>query len=385
MPARSLDPRASPFFRTAKDRAALARERFFGEGQRPSGLVSESVIQSWSRCLGAHRDPEERIEFDPVSKIRIATTLTKNRLLLEAANDSMVELEMTVAGSPVRAMLTNRDGVVIRASRGTLQKDDLLHVVSRIGVSIGEVAVGTGAPGVAVRTGDVSVIQGGEHFFRCMETFHCSGAPIRDSTGNIVAVLNLSSELPFQFDVKAVAQMYATSIENSLLASSARSQVLVRFQASPDMFHTPLEGLSAIDFDGRVLWFNGAGASLMGSNRVPETGPEAGEVFGLDVESLLDMAHQGRPRTRLMPSGLTLWMEAQFEGRSACVPAPAIGPVARSVEEPTASESVSLKDVQRSAIEKTFAQCRGNVSKTARTLGVSRGLLYRRLKEWRLT
>jgi transcriptional regulator of acetoin/glycerol metabolism len=41
----------------------MAREQFFEEGQRPSGLVPEPVIQSWSRCMGSRRKPDERIEF----------------------------------------------------------------------------------------------------------------------------------------------------------------------------------------------------------------------------------------------------------------------------------------------------------------------------------
>jgi transcriptional regulator of acetoin/glycerol metabolism len=51
-----------PFFSTPTQRLALARQRYFDEGTRPSGLVSEGVIQSWSRCVQAHRDPSERVQ-----------------------------------------------------------------------------------------------------------------------------------------------------------------------------------------------------------------------------------------------------------------------------------------------------------------------------------
>ncbi|MBN9320561.1 MAG: hypothetical protein J0H24_00090, partial [Delftia acidovorans] len=33
-------------------------------------------------------------------------------------------------------------------------------------------------------------------------------------------------------------------------------------------------------------------------------------------------------------------------------------------------------------IEQALARCQGNISQAARMLGVSRGLLYRRLREW---
>jgi hypothetical protein len=38
---------AGPFFVTAEQRVALARQRFFGEGQLPDGLVPEALMRSW--------------------------------------------------------------------------------------------------------------------------------------------------------------------------------------------------------------------------------------------------------------------------------------------------------------------------------------------------
>ena len=48
---------ANPFYASPEQRVALARQRFFEDGVRPSGMVSEAVIQSWSRCLRSHPDP----------------------------------------------------------------------------------------------------------------------------------------------------------------------------------------------------------------------------------------------------------------------------------------------------------------------------------------
>src|SRR5450755_5048644 len=72
---------AHPFFSTPEQRLALARERFFEEGIRPSGLVSEAVIQSWSRCVQSHRNPAEKIVFVPVTQGRVRSALTRSRML----------------------------------------------------------------------------------------------------------------------------------------------------------------------------------------------------------------------------------------------------------------------------------------------------------------
>lgn len=391
-PPSTLVP-SNPFYATRQDRVMLARERYFERGENPSGLVPEPVLQSWGRCLGARRDPDEKISFDPVSKIRTATLLAHNRMLIEAATDLLAELETVIAGSQARAMLTCSKGIVLMTSRPTAGEGPLLRSAARVGVNIAEDAVGTGAPAVTTRTGGVCHVRGGEHFFHCMAALHCAAAPVRDAQGRTVAMLNLSSEAgPFRFDGSAMAHMYATSIENRLLVGTAHMQLLLRFQVSRSMFHTPLEGLAAVDGAGCIRWFNGAGAQLLDCARWPEKGLAAEEVFGLDLRSLLELAHHGQTRPYRLSCGLTLWMQAHLDdrdaptqrGESEALPEPGSDGTSGPPEQDDGSATgpLSLEAVSRSAIEQALAQCQGNISRAAHLLGVSRGLLYRRLREW---
>jgi sigma-54 dependent transcriptional regulator, acetoin dehydrogenase operon transcriptional activator AcoR len=74
----------SLFFSTQADRIALARQRYFEEGELPSGIVSEAVFQSWARCLRLKQDPRAQLEFQPVTTSRAQLALQKNRLLRDA-------------------------------------------------------------------------------------------------------------------------------------------------------------------------------------------------------------------------------------------------------------------------------------------------------------
>jgi len=74
----------SLFFSIQVDRIALARQRYFEEGELPSGIVSEAVFQSWARCLRVKQDPRGQLAFQPVSARRAQLALQKNRLLRDA-------------------------------------------------------------------------------------------------------------------------------------------------------------------------------------------------------------------------------------------------------------------------------------------------------------
>lgn len=397
-PADSLP--AAPFFNTPQQRVALARERFFEDGVRPSGLVSEPVIQSWTRCMGARRQPGEHLEFDPISKARVASTLARSRQLLEAARADLDQLDAALAGTRCKAMLTSHDGVIVHATPSSHSDGVLMPVVARVGVDIGETTIGTGAPGVAARTGEVCLVLGEEHFFTGIGVMYCAAAPIRDARGDVAAVLDLSSEAEmFRFDAAAMVQLYATGIENRLLESQSRDHLLLRFQASPGLLHTPLEGLAAVDGAGRVAWLNASAASLLGCARTLGWDAQAEPMFGLRVEDLLALAHSGATRPHRLPSGLLLWMHARIavecrrgtQLAAAALPAVATAAAPAAPDAPQhAADAVGavhaaparLEDANRALIETTLAACKGNVSRAARRLGVSRGLLYRRLREW---
>lgn len=392
---------SGPFFVTPQQRVALARERYFEEGERPSGLVSEAVIQSWARCLRARRAPNDPAVFDPVTASRAHHTLARNRALLESARPVLRELESAIHGSGCRFILTDAQGVVIDASPMSRSDGAVTRLVTRIGVNLGEDEIGTSAPGIVVKTGNASVVHGAEHFFQNVEGMYCAAAPIREATGSLAAVLDISienAELPF--DVPTLVGMYATGIENRLLIARTRSPLLLRLQVNPTLFGTPLEALVAVNDDGRVAWMNSAADRLLMRSELRAAPPPLIEdLLGCGFEGFLAAAANPIAQMHRATNGLGVWVTAQMlvpDGisgamvalgtpeppRTATVPLAAEPPAASAAVTPAAAAAPqSLHDANLQAIEQALAQAGGNVSRAARALGVSRGLLYRRLRE----
>jgi sigma-54 dependent transcriptional regulator, acetoin dehydrogenase operon transcriptional activator AcoR len=391
------------FFQTTEQRTALARQRFFEEGERPSGLVNEAVIQSWMRCTAARRDAQRPVSFDPVTRSRMHACLTRNRQLLQAGNEELEQLATALSGTNCRVLLTDAQGVVIHASAplGSAAQP-LLQVASRVGVNLAESEIGTTAPGVVARVAQACTVHGGEHFHAMLQRLHCAAAPIRDVHGRLAGVLDLSIEgSPFGFDAAALVGLYASTIENRLLRLQSPAHLVLQFQATPKVLDTPLEALAGVDAAGRLAWLNPVAQRLTGADAALQ--PSAIDVFGLPLDALLSLHREQTPRALRLPNGLTVWMRAHVgradgvdfnrvgtAGRPASDPAPAVT-VAPAAHTGNAAQRDSAADGDAATLDHhrdrvisdTLAACGGNIARAARQLGVSRGLLYRRLRAQR--
>lgn len=393
----------SLFFSTQADRIALARQRYFEEGELPSGIVSEAVFQSWARCLRQKQDPRGQLEFQPVSASRAQLALQKNRLLRDAWLADAGELDAVLGATNCGAMLTDPSGVLIGATCSRRSHEKITPVAHRIGVNFAEEAIGTTAPGIVARTGKQASVQGAEHFFESVNFMPCAAAPIRDIHGNLAGVLDMSSEgIAFNFDAASVVGLYASSIENRLLVSQSSEHLIVRFQISPAMLDTPMAGLMGVDMQGRIVWRNAAASRLMGMAVVGEQGgfSKVEEVLQSSFSELASSRGGTHSMLRL-PNGLLVHVRCELQARDghrqlfsvgkhvqetpildispalalplASAPQEAAAPLA--VEPP---EPASLRDADVDLIAKTLKECGGNVSAAARKLRVSRGLIYRR-------
>lgn len=364
----------SPFFTTPADRIAWARQRFFDDGERPTGLVSDPVLQGWQRCLTAGLTPQLRPDFEPVTRSLVSTALARNHGLLQAAGPELEQLDHLLAGTGCKLLFTDHRGVVLRASAVDGSVRSPLTLAARVGVRFTEENLGSTAPSVVARGGTACTVSGGEHFLGLLGQVHCAAAPVHNRRGEVAAVLDVSVEdRPFAFDVFGLVRLFAAAIENRYVAAQSCERLQVSFQLAPTLLNTALQGLAVIEHDGRIAWVNPAGRSLLDPPGSPVPPRTAEAALGLTLAQLQALSAQEGALQHRLPSGLAVWMTVTEPGQRrvrAAAPRPA-----------QPADAQSLQDVHRAHIESTLAACGGNISKAARRLGVSRGLLYRRLRD----
>lgn len=391
---RATDALQQFFSTTPAERVVLARRRFFEEGVRPSGLVSEAVIQSWLRSQRLHPDARQ-LALAPVSPSRLHATQERCRSLVLALQHELPAMEQALAGTGTRVLLTDDKGVMLYITPLAAPRRN-----EETGLNISERALGTTAPGIVAATGRACTVSGGEHYFDGLQTLQCAAAPIHDVHGRLAGVFNLMvEEQDFSFDASPVAGMYATTIENTLLQSQSHEHLILRFQVSAALLHTPMQALMGVAADGRVAWMNKACARLAG--RPPGRGAcQVEELLGHGLGRLLSLSRQQTPEPLRLASGLGVWMQAQlqvadglgsrldasFVQDTQAAPADATRPGA-AVEDGAvgaAALPVGARATLRAhgdrLIEETLARHAGNISQAARALGISRGMLYRRMR-----
>ena len=373
----------TPFFPTRAERVELARQRYFEEGLPPSGVVSDAVFQSWARCQRLRQQPAQRLAFQPVTASRMHQSLRKNHLLHEAWLAELPQIQAALGTTSCAAMLIDPTGVLIGTACVGRSHESLMPVAARTGVDLSEEAVGTTAPGVVVRTRQPVTVYGAEHFFDCVGVMHCAAAPIRDAAGNLAGVLDVSSEsIPFNFDAASVVGLFAGAIENRLLVAHSREHLVIRLQVLASLLDSPVVGVVGIDGAGRLAWCNGVASRLLGLPAAEQRAASlpAEQVLGASVARLASLPGAGAAALRL-PNGLTVWARAEMrapDGHRGLVQAARV-----DAPEPALSSGMSpttLRESNRDLIERTLQECSGNVSKAARKLGVSRGVIYRRLR-----
>lgn len=369
-------------------RLALARQRFFEDGVRPAGQVADAVFHSWQRCLQSGLRPERHPCFEPISRSRVSYLAARDHGLLKAAQRPFDELQAAVARSHCKVLLTDRDGMLLRVTPAPRQDGPVLHAACRVGVDLREGLTGTTAPSLAAQSRASCTVHGGEHFHELLGQMYCAAAPIRNRHGIVVAVLDLSIEgQPFGFDARWLVQSYASTIEDRLRIAQTRQQVLLRLHSAPASLHAPGAGLAAVDEGGRVSWLNPAAAGLIGVRSEDARQFRVEALLGCGIDALLAATRAPAPQALPLPNGLTVWLEAEFrplgDADDGAETAATTGSPAGDTEtEAPAPElpSGTLAQLSRKLIEEALAACDGNVSLAARRLGVSRGLLYRRLQ-----
>ncbi len=253
----------------------------------PEGPPSAAILDSWARCLQAGLDPAAPLAVPVVGAAELAQRRAQAGDVRRLAQAELATLAQQIAGSNFLLAFADHDGVIL-----DLMADNRFATSgSSAGIVAGgrwhESVCGTNGLGTALATGAPVAVSGLAHHNLQLADITCTAAPVRDSRGRIVGVLDASSYYDSrQHHTHALVQMAATQIENGLLMHQMRQHTVLAVHPRSEYLGTLSAGLLVLDGQGLLQACNARAAQMLaGLQAVPGTAFEA--LFGASFDNVL--------------------------------------------------------------------------------------------------
>lgn len=278
---------------SAEDRLTRARMSLESRGDTNQTLVSVLISQSWERCLAAGLDPACPPALQQISAVELSRERDRVGVLRRLAMAEMGQLYQQIAGTNHMVAFASAEGLLLDTLADTTFLDTARSARISAGTIWRECDCGTNALGTTALVREPIIVHGPEHFFVQHRSLTCTAAPVFDPDGNLVGVIDASSDYRSrQQHTRALVTMAAMQIENGLLRERHGRQMIVAFHSRAEYVHTLTAGLLALDADGCILAVNPQARFLL--HGLPATrGRHFDDIFRTRLRDVITAARDG--------------------------------------------------------------------------------------------
>ncbi|WP_169717581.1 sigma-54-dependent Fis family transcriptional regulator [Sporomusa silvacetica] len=234
--------------------------------------IQQEIASSWGRCISIGLDPLSPIKpaDQPIVDSRQLLEQNENGKLLDIARPQMKQLYCSIKHNGHFIIILNvLEGVALEV----FGDQKMLTVGERLGVtafgSCSEKYLGTTSASVCTTEGRPFRVMTAEHFAQDMQEWCCSGAPIFDECGKLVAVLNVSNinykvHYPHIVDLTTAT---ARAIEAEIKFRKFHHMYYKTYHYLTSVLESIPEHLLLIDNKGKIEHLNSRAASILGKSQ----------------------------------------------------------------------------------------------------------------------
>jgi transcriptional regulator of acetoin/glycerol metabolism len=320
-------------------------------GLKPAG-IEPHVTRSWHRCIKEYGlEPQGRRQIAVRDPVAVRELQQRMGELLRVARAEMESLYEQISGSGFAVILADAQGTLLNTITDPTLQREFRQAGLWLGALWDERHEGTNGIGTCIAEGASVTVHREEHFRGYNMLLSCSGAPILDPHGELLAVLDASSvnsldSRLIQRHTMALVNMSASLISRWNFLHEFRDAFVLRFHSRPEFVGLLHEALLAVDANGIVRAVNESALLQLGcASRKQLVGKAVSDFFQFDFATL-------EQRARSEPGAI--WPIRDFGlGRRffAIVRAPMLQQVNSIVRIPTTgtSTSESLAQIQANA------------------------------------
>ena len=265
----------------------------------------EAIRVSWQRCLNDFRlDPARLHAPSVIDSNNLKDLQERHDELVEIARAEIDTLYDQISGSGYALLLTDAKGIIL-----TDKVDPTLNKMFRsagllVGAEWSEQSEGTNGIGTCIAEGRSITIHRNDHFRARHIGLSCSGSPIRDLNGELIAVLDASSvgshdTRASQMHTMALVNTSARMIEKCLFLRRCQPYRVLRFHSRPEFVNLLHDAALALSEDGHIVAADDMAVSLLSApNRASLIGRPVSELFDIGE---MELAQLINTRMALMP------------------------------------------------------------------------------------
>ncbi|GAA0750104.1 sigma-54-dependent Fis family transcriptional regulator [Ideonella azotifigens] len=251
---------------------------------------NDAIMRSWSRCVNEYRlHPDRPRTPSVIDRAALESRCERKADVIDCARYEMTTLYQQLADADLAVLLTDTDGVIIHMVSSPAFSAEVAPLGLRTGGLWSEAEAGTNGMGTCIAAAAPVAIRREDHFFTQFSNLTCSAVPVYDPSGEIAAVLDVSSRSKqMQQHLLVLLGMTARMIENRLIDQRFRNAHPLHFHSRPEFVYTLHEGKLAVDDEGHILAANRSALFQLGLQSMDEIRSRRIEdLFQTSLEDML--------------------------------------------------------------------------------------------------
>jgi sigma-54 dependent transcriptional regulator, acetoin dehydrogenase operon transcriptional activator AcoR len=259
-----------------------------------TAALTPTVGVSWRRCLNEFNlDPSGDYQPKVLDQSRIKDLQAEHDELVQIARAEMDSLYEQIHGSGYALLLADTSGVILCEKFDPTLRQMFIRAGLIVGAEWSEQREGTNGIGTCAAELRPITIHQSDHFRSRHIGLSCSAAPIHDSYGRVIAVLDASSVntaggREAQMHTVALVNSSARLIEKCLFLRRHQADVLLRFHHRPEFVDLLHDGAMAVSADGVIVAADMTGLRLLGAEDHKEiVGRSIADIFDTTFDELL--------------------------------------------------------------------------------------------------
>ena len=303
--------------RTAPGQLRQARQQMLQAGEVSCGLLDPGLQASWLRSRSFGLTPDGRTPGAPhASAAQLARALEQRHDIVAHASPVMEFLSEQIRDTDSMVLLADPQGMILHSLGDTGFLDKAARVALRPGAIWLEQWRGTNAIGTALADGQAVVVHGGEHYLERNSFLTCAAAPITDSSGQLIGVLDISGDhRGYHPHTLGLVRTAARMIEHHLFDARHGRVMRLRMHLRPEGIGTVTEGLVALSEDGWLVGANAAALEMLGLPRASLGALSTPRVLPAALQAQLGalLRQGGGPHGVRREDGRVIWVRVESE------------------------------------------------------------------------